>query len=402
MKHKFIIFSFLLILVSPIIFINNNNINFEVYADTTTEDEIEQELQDSIDEQLGGIDFGNIDEVLENLDDKSSSIFDGQNFFDKVTAILDGNLGNQYPTFFQAIINTVFSEIVNFIPLLATIVAVTVLCSLIGNLRGKESDESIGQIVQFVAFSIVVVAVAISVFGLLKDAQNLITSIKTQMEVIFPILLTLLASVGGAVSVGIFQPAVAILSSVVVQIFFAVVIPIFTFIFIFIIVGNFSNNVRLGKMTAFLQSVLKWVAGVCFSVFLSVLLIQGIVAGSFDSVSIKAMKFAIKSYVPILGGYLSDGFNMVMASSVLIKNAVGMAGVLLLFASVLVPVIKIAICILCLKLCAGILEPITESKVPDFLHQVAKTLNLLIMIILGISFMYIITVGLILCSINIL
>ena len=43
MKHKFIIFSFLLILVSPIIFINNNNINFEVYADTTTEDEIEQE-----------------------------------------------------------------------------------------------------------------------------------------------------------------------------------------------------------------------------------------------------------------------------------------------------------------------------------------------------------------------
>ena len=156
--------------------------------------------------------------------------------------------------------------------------AVTVLCSLIGNLRGKESDESIGQIVQFVAFSIVVVAVAISVFGLLKDAQNLITSIKTQMEVIFPILLTLLASVGGAVSVGIFQPAVAILSSVVVQIFFAVVIPIFTFIFIFIIVGNFSNNVRLGKMTAFLQSVLKWVAGVCFSVFLSVLLIQGIVA----------------------------------------------------------------------------------------------------------------------------
>ena len=74
MKHKFIIFAFLLILVSPIIFINNNNINFEVYADTTTEDEIEQELQDSIDEQLGGIDFGNIDEVLENLDNKNNTI----------------------------------------------------------------------------------------------------------------------------------------------------------------------------------------------------------------------------------------------------------------------------------------------------------------------------------------
>ena len=374
----------------------------EVNAEEKTEQEIEQELNENIDEQLGGIDFTQIQDILDGLDDKSSSVFEEASFLDKVSKILDGEFGDEYSTFFEAVLNTVFSEVLNFIPILATVVAITVLCSMVGNLRGKEGNESIGQIVQFIAFSVVVVIVSVAVFGLLKDAQNLITSIKSQMEVIFPVLLTLLASVGGAVSVGIFQPAVAILSGFVVHIFFSVIVPIFIFLFVFIVVGNFSNNVKLDKIISFLQSLLKWICGICFSVFMSVLLMQGIVAGSFDSVSVKAMKFAIKSYVPILGGYLSDGFNMVMASSVLIKNAVGMAGVLLLFASVLAPVIKIIISILGLKLCAGILEPITESRVPNFLQQIAKTLNLLVMIILGITFMYVITVGLILCSTNVL
>ena len=321
----------------------------EVNAEEKTEQEIEQELNENIDEQIGGIDFTQIQDILDGLDDKSSSVFEEASFLDKVSKILDGEFGDEYSTFFEAVLNTVFSEVLNFIPILATVVAITVLCSMVGNLRGKEGNESIGQIVQFIAFSVVVVIVSVAVFGLLKDAQNLITSIKSQMEVIFPVLLTLLASVGGAVSVGIFQPAVAILSGFVVHIFFSVIVPIFIFLFVFIVVGNFSNNVKLDKIISFLQSLLKWICGICFSVFMSVLLMQGIVAGSFDSVSVKAMKFAIKSYVPILGGYLSDGFNMVMASSILIKNAVGMAGVLLLFASVLAPVIKIIISILCLK-----------------------------------------------------
>ena len=163
----------------------------------------------------------------------------------------------------------------------------------------------------------------------------------------------------------------------------------------------YATNVKLNKFISLIQSVLKWIAGICFSVFLGILAFHGIVAGSFDSVSIRATRLAIKSYVPVLGSYISDGFNIVCASSVLIKNVVGVAGIFLLFASILTPVFQILACSMLLRLTASILEPIGETRIPDFLQQIAKTLNLLIMMILGVAFMYVITIGLILCTANI-
>ena len=43
-------------------------------------------------------------------------------------------------------------------------------------------------------------------------------------------------------------------------------------------------------------------------------------AGSFDGISIRATKFAIKSYIPIIGGYLSDGLDFIVLSSILRKD----------------------------------------------------------------------------------
>jgi len=375
-----------------------------VFADDSsyTEEEIEQQLEDSIIEQIGSLDFEGLQDILDNLSSQSIDLFGSTSFWDKVNQLINGEFGEGYTSFLGAIASLFFEEIVGFIPLLATIVMVTLVCSIIGNLRSKEGENSVGQIIDFVCFGVVVVLVSAVVVGLLNSATAIMSSMQEQMNVLFPILLTFLAGVGGTVSVSIFQPAVAILSSVIVQVFMTVIVPLFVFLFIFIVINNFSPSVKLNKFISFITSVFKWIAGVCFSVFLGVLAIQGIVAGSFDSVSIRATRFAIKSYVPILGGYLSDGFNIVMASSVLIKNAVGVAGIILLFISILSPVITIIACSLLLKLTAAILEPISEnSRIPEFLQQVAKTLNLLIMMILGVAFVYVITIGMILCTANV-
>ena len=128
--------------------------------------------------------------------------------------------------------------------------------------------------------------------------------------------------------------------------------------------------------------------------------IQGITASSYDGVSIRTAKYAIKSYIPLLGGYLSEGFDVIMASSVLIKNAVGASGLILMFASIASPIIQIAVFSLILKLASAILEPLTDSRISEFIYTTGKTLTLLVTMIIGIAFMYLITVGLIMCTAN--
>lgn len=92
-----------------------------------------------------------------------------------------------------------------------------------------------------------------------------------------------------------------------------------------------------------------------FTAFISV---QGITAGSIDGISIRTAKFAIKSYVPILGSYLSDGMGIILASSNLIKNAVGATGLFLLLATIISPLIELILFMLILKLVSGIIEPL--------------------------------------------
>ncbi|MGN1162506.1 MAG: hypothetical protein ACI4T2_01060, partial [Christensenellales bacterium] len=121
---------------------------------------------------------------------------------------------------------------------------------------------------------------------------------------------------------------------------------------------------------------------------------------SHDGVSFRTAKYAIKSYVPVLGGYLSDGLDVILTSSMLVKNAVGVSGMILLFATILVPLVKICAFILCLKLTAAILEPVADSKIANFVGGVSKTMSMLVVMILGVSFMYIISAGVLMATAN--
>ena len=109
----------------------------------------------------------------------------------------------------------------------------------------------------------------------------------------------------------------------------------------------------------------------------------------------------MKSYVPFVGGYLSDGFDLILSSSVLIKNAVGATGLMLLLATVAVPIIKIVILIFGFKLTSAILEPIADSRISSFIFSVSKALNMLVACLLAVAFMYLLSVGVLMCTCNI-
>ncbi len=396
MKIRIVFLLFLLIFFVPFIPIDTHSTTLAM-----EQTEIEQELTDSVQQGLNNFDFSEFDQILNNLDEQAKNCFANQSFFNKILQILNGEIELNFVNFLQIIFDSILGGIGNLVPIFCIVLAVTLLCGLINHIKSDAVENSAHAVIDFVCVGIVVVLISGVIFSLLSDVRGVLNLIKTQMDLLFPIILTLVASVGGAVSVGFLQPTLAILSNVILTIFDVVLVPIFIIRFIFLVLGSISDGVKLNKFDTLFGSIFKWIAGICFSVFSGAMLLQGMVAGSFDNVSIRATKFALKNYVPILGGYLSDGFNIVMASSVLIKNAIGLSGILLLLATILSPVAKIVVFDLGLKLTASIIEPITKSKVSDFLMKVSKLMSMLIMIVLGIGFMYLFSIGLLLCTANI-
>ena len=362
--------------------------------------DIEQKLDQNVQLQLDKLDFSQGESVLEQLGIDEQELFGSNNFFDKVKSVLNGDFTQDTTGFLNAFFKLLFDKILNLVPVLVSISVIAILCGLISQLKSGFVSDSTSQIVFFVCFSIIIVIVIACVTNLLNQTSQTINLLKQQMNFAFPVLLTLMAGIGGVVSVKAYQPAVALLSGGIIEVVSNVILPMFIFSFVFSVVANLSKNVKLTKLTDFFKSATTTILVVTFTLFTAFLSIQGLTAGSFDSVSIRAAKFATKSYVPILGGYLSDGFDLIMASSVLIKNSVGVAGLVLLICSILSPIVQISGLSFGLKFVAAITEPVTDEKITSFLSSVSKHLNMLIVAILAVSFMYFICIMLLIFTSN--
>lgn len=365
-----------------------------------SEEEIFEQLDESVKDQLEDLDMSALDDLLAQLGEDGQAIFGGNSFAEKVQSVLDGEFIQDGGGFIESFFKLLFSEILDMLPLLASIAVIAILCGLVSHMKAGFMSESTGQIVFFVCFAVVVVLALVCAVNLVNVAGDAINGMKKQMNAAFPILLTLMAGVGGAVSVKAYQPAVALLSGGVVEIVSAVVLPLFIFTLVFSVVGNLSKSVRLGKLTDFFKSASTTVLAVTFTVFTAFLAVQGLTAGSFDGVSIRAAKFATKSYIPILGGYLADGLDLILAGSVLIKNSVGVAGLLLLLSTVLMPLLQILGVCFGFKIVAAVIEPVSDSRLTSFLTGIAKSMNMLIAALLAVAFMYFISVMLLIFTSN--
>ena len=170
--------------------------------------------------------------------------------------------------------------------------------------------------------------------------------------------------------------------------------------FVFGIITNMSDNVKLEKLSAFVFSLFKWSIGLVFTLFFAIFSLQGIAVGSFDSLSIRTTKYTIKSYVPVMGGYLSDGMDLILSSTMLIKNSVGLVGVLLIITTILSPLLEIIIFSLMLKLISAVLQPLGNSKTSNFLSATSKSITMLSTSVIAIGFMYLVIVGLVMTTSN--
>ena len=365
------------------------------YAEEEVKSE-EELLEEQVKTQLDEMDFSELNDLVEddNLDITNES------FKGMVDNLINGQSITDVKTVLGKILSRMFKEIRSLIPIIFMIVAIAVLGNIVSSFQPTSNSKTISDITHFVCVAVVIVLIVSIINNVYTSTAECISAMANQMSILFPILLTLLTAMGSVVSVGIYQPIVAILTGGVAVVFKRIVFPIFVLSLIFVILNNLSNDIKLNKFISFLSSSFKWIVGFVFTLFAGFLTIQGISAGKYDTISLKATRFAMKSYVPVVGGYLSEGLDYIMLSSILIKNAIGVAGLLILLGTILVPIITILILKLGLQFVAGIIEPMGNNRISNLCEDLSKVLIFPIVVILAMAFMYVLSVGLIMCTIS--
>lgn len=364
----------------------------EAAAYTPEEEAALEELQDKVDELLEALDTDELQAYLDSLTE-----FRGMDIKETLSSVITGDFALDYSSLWQSALALVFNEGRAMLPAFAVVLAAALLCGILNSAKNGFLQSTMSDIINFVTYIAVGAVVLAVLTGVLQTGFSAMESMQRQMEIVYPILLTLMAASGGSVSAGVFRPAVAFLSSAVCEMFTAIVLPASVVVIVLAFVGNLSPDVRTEKLGDLFKSINKWLIGLTLGLLTLFLTVQGIASSQYDGLSLRAIKYLVSGSVPIVGGFLSGGLDLVLAGSALIKNAVGSFGVFLLFGALLRPVLLFAAFQLFLRLCAAATEPV-GGKVSAFLSRLATDSGFFLAGLLCIAFLYFLTLVLLVCS----
>ncbi len=378
-----VLFAVLFFAVSP---------ELSVSAYTPEEEQALEEFRLQIDELLDALDTDELQAYLNSL-----SEFDQSDIKDVLSGVITGNFALDYTSLGQSVLAIVWQEGRAMLPAFAIILAAALLCGILNSAKNGFMQSNMTDIINFSAYLAIGAVVLAVLTDLLKVGFEAIQSMQTQMEIVYPILLTLMAASGGSVSVGVFRPAVAFFSGAVCELFTAVVLPASVVVIVLAFIGNLSPEVPTEKLGDFFKSISKWLIGLTLGLFTLFLTVQGIASSQYDGLSLRAVKYLVSGSVPIVGGFLSGGMDLVLAGSALIKNAVGSFAVFLLFGAILRPVLLFTAFQLFLRLAAAVTEP-AGGKLSSFLSRLATDSGFFLAGLLCIAFLYFLTLVLLVCS----
>lgn len=361
-------------------------------AFTAEEETAIEELREEVRKLLEALDTEELEAYLETLPQ-----YEAGSIKEALESIVTGDFSLDYASLWQSVLALVWEEGKVILPAFAVIIAVSLLSGILNSIRGSFLRGSMAEIIHFAAYLCVGAALLSVLISVLQAGFSAIESMQRQMEIIYPILLTLMAASGGAVSAGIYRPAVAFMSSAVCEMFSAVVLPTSVAVIVLTFIGCLSDEVKTTKLGDFFKSLNKWLIGLTLGLLGIFLTVQGISAAQYDGLSLRAAKYLVSGSVPIVGGFLSGGLDLVLAGSALIKNAVGSFAVFLLFGVILRPVLLFAAFQIFLRLSAAAAEPV-GGKISAFLSRLASDCGFFIAGLCCIAFLYFLTLVLLVCS----
>ena len=383
-------------LFSILLFAGVSNV---AYAGEKTKDEVESDLSQAVDEVLARLNLDSLQSFINSLGSDEQNFLSIASVKDAIKVLTSGK-GSFFERLFSVLGITFGRYFFGFLPSFITIIIICILKSMLSGMTADFLDNSTTEVVHIVCYAGVITVLTSGVIGIIKTVVGTINALSKFAEAVFPVLLTLLSSVGGATSVATYSPMLAVLSGGIIKIIVNIIVPAFIATIVFSVVGNLSKTVKLEKLTGFIKTASTWLISVVFGLFATFLTVQGIAGGVVDKFGFNVAKFALSGYVPILGGYLSDGFDLISASIVIVKNAFGYFASMVLVGVILFPLLKVMAFSLTLRFVSAIVEPIGDERVAKLLHSLATNINLLITALAGVGFLFFIMTMLMTLSCN--
>ncbi len=313
--------------------------------------------------------------------------FRAKDIFGQVVA---GKLELSAPDILRGGLKLLLGEVYQNMKLLSLVLAASVLCSYLTGAKAGFGERGVTQAAYYACYLIIAGVAATAFYHTADCVNHAVSNMARFMEMLVPVVITTLVTGGAIVSASVFEPILMAVVGVGVKVIQMGFIPVVMVSTAMSIAGGSSKQFKIQKLIKFMNQCVKWGLSVMLTVFVAVSGLQGIASGGVDGISIKLTKFAAANLIPVVGGILAESVETVMNCSVVIKNSVGVFGILCLIVIGAIPLLKVASILIVFRLTAAVAEPISDGKIVTCLSELANAVAVLFSMLAAVAVMFIV------------
>ncbi len=294
-----------------------------------------------------------------------------------------------------------FHELLANGKLLGSLILLTIFSMFLQTLQNAFEQKTVSKVAYSVVFMVLIIIALNSFHIVISYTLETITAMTGFIIALVPLLIALIASSGGLVSAAFFHPIILFLMNTSGLLIQYVVLPLLFLSAILSIVSTLSEHYKVTQLAALLRNVSIGILGIYLTVFLGVISVQGATAAVTDGIAIRTAKFVTGNFIPVIGRMFTDATDTVITASVLLKNTVGILGVATLILLAAFPAVKILSIAIIYKLAAALLQPLGGGTVIKCLDIISKSIIYIFAALAIVSFMFFLSITVIIAAGNI-
>jgi len=350
----------------------------KVFAET--EDKIMSTTQDKF----------NISRFIEQAEEYMGDAFEEINLTDMLNQAIKGKVDNQ--SLYKNVLKLLGQEVNSSLKILISILVIIVIHGILKSITDNLENTNISQIIYFVQYILIVTLIMSNFTEIIKIVKDTANNLVGFINVLIPLLLTLMIYTGNIATSTLLQPIILFICNFIGNIITDALIPIVLIIVVFSIISKISERVQVDKLSKFLKSGVVWFLGVMLTIFVGIVSLEGTLSSSVDGVTAKTAKTVVSSVIPVVGKVLGDVVDSVLGCGVILKNAIGVVGVIVIISICIMPIIKIGTLSIIYNLASAVIQPIADEKIVKLLEEMGGVFKLLLGILCALSVLLIIGV----------
>ncbi|AHV98240.1 stage III sporulation protein AE [Paenibacillus sabinae] len=315
--------------------------------------------------------------------------------------LLPGGQGLSLKNVLSGLLSYMWHEVLYNGKLLVTIVMISVLSMILETLQTAFERKAVSKVAYALCFMVVMV-IAVNSFNIaIGYAKDAIDRMIDFMMAMIPLLFALLASMGNVVTVSVTHPLIVFMIHTVGTLIHTMVFPLLFFSAVLHLVSSISDKYKLTQLANLLRNIGTGVLGVLLTVFLGVISVRGITSSVTDGVTLRAAKYVTGNFVPVIGKLFADATDTVISASLLVKNAIGLSGVIIILFLCAFPAIKILVLALIYNVAGAVMQPLGDTPIVSCLQTIGKSMIYVFAALAAVSLMFFLAVTILLTAGNV-